>query len=205
MKHDNGLPVEPWLRRDRPGHDQRSVLRAAMEVFHHYGYDATSMDDVAEHLGITRPALYYHVPSKVELQRLALEQALVALENITVQQEAKSGPAAERLRFVVQEMVTVVANQLPAMTLLLRLRGNTEIERAALGRRLAFEEDVIELVFLACMEGSIRGDIDPRVAARILIGMVNSTADWYGPRNALTRQQLANEILSLGFYGLSKR
>jgi AcrR family transcriptional regulator len=205
MTNDNGVRAEPWILRGRPGHDQQSVLRAAMDVFNHYGYDATSMGTVAEFLGISRSALYHHVPSKGELLRLALNQALVALEEIILQPEATNGPADERLKFVVQQMVAVFADQLPAVTLLLRLRGNTAIEQAALSRRQAFEREVVELVSLARDEGLIREDIEPRVAARLLIGMVNSAVDWYEPRSPVTpgQGQLASEILRLGFRGVS--
>jgi AcrR family transcriptional regulator len=205
MLSNNEFTVEPWSLRGRPGCDQQSVLRAAIEVFHHYGYDATSMDNVAELLGISRSALYHHVPSKGELLRLALEQALVALEDIALQPEAKNGPAAARLRFIVQQMVTVLADQLPTVTLLWRLRGNSEIERAALSRRRTFEREIVELVSTAGDEGSIREDIEPSLAARMLIGMVTSTTDWYGPRSLLAPRQLADEILSLVFHGLTKR
>jgi AcrR family transcriptional regulator len=205
MLSNDEFTVEPWSLRGRPGYDQHSVLRAAIEVFHHYGYDATSMDNVAERLGISRSALYHHVPSKGELLRLALEQALVALEDIALQSEAKHDPAAARLRFVVQQMVAVLADQLPTVTLLWRLRGNSEIERAALSRRRAFERDIVELVSTARDEGSIREDIEPAVAARMLLGMVTSATDWYGPKSLLTSRQLADEILSLVFCGLTKR
>jgi AcrR family transcriptional regulator len=205
MLSNDEFTVEPWSLRGRPGYDQQSVLRAAIEVFHHYGYDATSMDNVAELLGISRSALYHHVPSKGELLRLALEQALVALEDIALQPEAKNDPAAARLRFVVQQMVAVLADQLSTVTLLWRLRGNSEIERAALSRRRAFEREIVELVSTARDEGSIREDIEPSVAACMLIGMVTSTTDWYGLKSLLTPRQLADEILSLVFCGLTKR
>lgn len=147
--NDDTLALEPWLLRGRPGYDQQSVLQVAVEVFNRHGYDATSMGDVVEILGISRSAIYHHVPSKGELLRLALDQALLALEEIPLQPQANNGPADQRLKFVVQQMVAVLADQLPTVTLLLRLRGNTDIERAALNRRRAFEEEIVELVAMA--------------------------------------------------------
>ena len=58
-------PAAP--RRGRPGHDQAAVLRAAIELFNRKGYDATSIGDVAEELGVTKSAVYHHVPSKEHL------------------------------------------------------------------------------------------------------------------------------------------
>lgn len=201
MNNDGAVP-ERWASRGRPGHDQQSVLRAAVHVFNLHGYDATSMGNVAEILGISRSALYHHFTSKGDLLKMALDQALIALEDILVQPEANDGTAAERLNFVVQQMVVVLANQMPAVTLLLRLRGNTAVECDALDRRRAIEAVLVQLVSLGKDEGSIRSDVDSRSAGRLLIGLVNSLVDWYDPRTQLTPPQLADEVLSLAFRGL---
>ena len=200
--NDDGTALERWVPRGRPGYDRQSVLRVAVDVFNLHGYDATSMGNVAEILGISRSALYHHVASKGELLKLALDQALSMLEDVFVQPEANHGTAAERLNFVVQQMVIVLVDQLPAVTLLLRLRGNTTVERAALNRRRAIEAEVVELVSLGRNEGSIRSDVDSRSAGRLLIGLVNSIVDWYDPRNHPTPRQLAYEVFALAFGGL---
>lgn len=187
---------------DRAGHDQQSVLRAAMEVFSHHGYDAASMDDVAELLGISRPALYYHVPSKQELLRLAVEPILTALENIHSHPETAKESAGERLGRSLRQMLQAISEQLPSAALLLRLRGNTEMERAALQRRYAVEQKVSMLTSQAWKDGAIRRDVDPQIAARLLVGMIYSTADWYSPCDGLTPQQLADSMHRLGFHGM---
>ena len=48
-------------RRGRPGHDQGAVLTAAVRLFNARGYEATSMGDLAEELGITKSSIYHHV------------------------------------------------------------------------------------------------------------------------------------------------
>ncbi len=48
-------------RRGRPGHDQDAVLAAAVRLFIARGYEATSMGDLAEALGITKSSIYHHV------------------------------------------------------------------------------------------------------------------------------------------------
>lgn len=66
-------------RRGRPGHDQDAVLTAAVRLFNTHGYDATSMFDVAESLGITKSTLYHHVSSKEQLLTMAVDHALDGL------------------------------------------------------------------------------------------------------------------------------
>lgn len=184
-------------RRGRPGYDQRGILEVAVAAFNEHGYDATSIGMLAERLGLSKSAIYHHVASKDELLALALDEALDGLEGALRSAEEASGTAAERLALVLREAVLVLADRLPYVTLLLRVRGNTEVERAALQRRRAFDHAVAALVAEARAEGALRADADPAVVARLLFGMINSLTEWYDPSGALTPDDLADTILAL--------
>ena len=189
-------------KRGRPGYDQQSVLRIAVDVFNRHGYDATSMGILADNLGISKSAIYHHVPSKGDLLKLALEHALGGLEAILEEPAATSGAADARLEIVLRETVAVLVDRLPFVTLLLRLRGNTEIERDALERRRAFDHKVAGLISAARDEGSLRQDIDPRTVTRLLFGMINSIVEWYKPGGPLSPERLADDVITMAFDGL---
>ncbi|GAA3168873.1 TetR/AcrR family transcriptional regulator [Blastococcus jejuensis] len=189
-------------RRGRPGHSLDTLLAGAVAVFNERGYEATSMDEVATRLGVTKSALYHHVPSKGELLRLALDRALDALFAVTQETGATTGPAIDRLEYVVRGSVRVLAAELPFVTLLLRLRGNTEIERTALHRRREFDRIVTGLVRAAEHEGDVRADVDPAVLSRLLFGTVNSLTEWYRPGGDLSAADLADAVVAITFSGL---
>jgi AcrR family transcriptional regulator len=189
-------------RRGRPGHSLDSLLDVAVAVFNERGYEATSMDELAVRLGVTKSAIYHHVPSKVELLRLALDRALDALFALTHEPGATTGPAIDRLEYVVRGSVRVLADELPFVTLLLRLRGNTEIERTALHRRREFDRIVAGLVRAAEHEGDVRADVDPAVLSRVLFGTVNSLTEWYRPGGDLSAGDLADAVVAVTFTGL---
>jgi len=189
-------------RRGRPGHSLDSLLDAAVGLFNERGYEATSMDELAARLGVTKSAIYHHVPSKVELLRLALDRALDALFALTQEPGATTGPAIDRLEYVVRGSVRVLAAELPFVTLLLRLRGNTEVERTALHRRREFDRIVAGLVRAAEHEGDVRADVDPAVLSRLLFGAVNSLAEWYRPGGDLSADDLADAVVAVTFSGL---
>lgn len=192
-------------RRGRPGYDQQTVLRRAIELFNRQGYDATSMGDLAKELGLTKSAIYHHVPSKEHLLAAALDEALDGL-SAAVDSAAAAAPgtsAYERLRTVVQESVEILVAHLPAVTLLLRVHGNSEIELAALKRRRRIDERLATLVQAAVDEGSLRGDIPPDLISRLLFGMVNSLVEWYRPGGPVDPDDLAASIATLAFDGLA--
>jgi AcrR family transcriptional regulator len=191
-------------RRGRPGHSLESLLDVAVAVFNERGYEATSMDELATRLGITKSAIYHHVPSKVELLRLALDRALDALFAVTQEPGATSGPAIDRLEHVVRGSVRVLTAELPFVTLLLRVRGNTEVERAALQRRREFDRIVTDLVRAAEDEGDVRPDVDPAVTSRLLFGTVNSLTEWYRPDRGLDAEAVADALVATTFDGLRR-
>ena len=189
-------------RRGRPGHSLESLLDVAVAVFNERGYEAASMEDVAGRLGVTKSAIYHHVPSKVELLRLALDRALDALFAVTTEPGATTGRSIDRLEHVVRGSVRVLAAELPFVTLLLRLRGNTDVERAALDRRRRFDRIVTDLVRGAEEEGDVRPDVDPGLTGRLLFGTVNSLTEWYRPDGDLSPDALADAVVTTTFDGL---
>ncbi|MBT2485203.1 MULTISPECIES: TetR/AcrR family transcriptional regulator [unclassified Microbacterium] len=190
-------------RRGRPGYDRRGLLAAAVAVFNESGYDATSVAALATRLGLSKAALYHHFSSKEEILELALGEALDGLEGVLA--DTRSIRASERLASVLQGAVRVLAANLPAVTLLLRVRGNSEVERRALDRRRAFDQEVREIVRAAQGEGAVRADIDASVATRLLFGMVNSLVEWYRPGGAEDADALARDVLTVALDGLRTR
>jgi AcrR family transcriptional regulator len=197
--------ARPAARRGRPGYDLESLLAVAVKLFNERGYDGTSMEDLSRRRGITKSAIYHHVASKEELLRLATSRALDLLFAEADKLGQVDGPAMTRLEHLVRGSVLVLAGNLPFVTLLLRVRGNTRAEREALARRREFDHLVADLVAQAAADGDLRADIDPAVTARLLFGLVNSLIEWYRPRGAAAAEQLADTVAAVAFDGLRVR
>jgi AcrR family transcriptional regulator len=191
-------------RRGRPGHDLESILRTAVKLFNERGYDGTSMEDLSRALGITKSAIYHHVPSKEELLRLATDRALDGLFEVARRAESSPGPAIDQLERLVRDAICVLAERLPFVTLLLRVHGNTKAERDALARRREFDRFTAELVSRAAADGDLRSDIDPAIIAKLLFGLVNSVSEWYRPRQGADPGAIADAVCKLAFDGLRR-
>ena len=130
----------------RPGYDLESLLAVAVGVFNERGYDGTSMEDLSQRLGISKSAIYHHVDSKEALLSLALDRALDGLFEVAAEVRHTDAPAIDRLEQLVRGSIEVLVQRLPYVTLLLRVRGNTEVERRAMARRRQFDRVVAALV-----------------------------------------------------------
>ena len=115
---------------------------------------------------------------------MALDRALDGWSEAAQRAQELDAPAIERLELLVRGTVAVLEDRLPYVTLLLRVRGNTDIERAALARRRSFDRLVAALVEEAERDGDVRADVDPKVTARLMFGMINSIVEWYRPPGA---------------------
>lgn len=196
-------PAQTPARRGRPGYDREKILEIAVQAFNEQGYDATSVAALADRLGLSKSALYHHFASKEQLLEVVLDEALGGLEGVL--DAAGGGSAHDRLEQVLRGAVLVLVDKLAYVTLLLRVRGNSDVERAALERRRAFDRRVTELVRAAQDEGSVRADVDPSVATRLLFGMVNSIVEWYRPAGPEGAQELARDVLAVALDGLGRR
>lgn len=217
-----GAGLRSARRRGRPGHDLAAVVAAGTAVFTERGYDAATMDDVAAALGIAKSSVYHHVSGKEEILQHALDRALGALEDVFAAAETGGNPQRRphderadvdaRLEHAVRGAVAALVRELPSVTLLLRVRGNSAVERAAVARRRAIDARLADLVRSAARAGALRPDIDPGVVSRLIFGMVNSLTEWYRPRSFGTTldhgrpdsDMLADAVCALVFDGLRR-
>jgi AcrR family transcriptional regulator len=178
------------------------LLAVVVAEFNARGYDATSMEDIARATGMTKSSVYHHVSGKEELLALAVGRALDALFAVLDEPASTTGEPVDRLEHVVRRSVDVLAAELPYVTLLLRVRGNTDAERAALARRRAFDRRLAALVQEAVDAGQVRSDLDPRLVTRLLFGAVNGVVEWFRPGGAHDAAQVADVLVAMVLDGL---
>ncbi|MEU4198580.1 TetR/AcrR family transcriptional regulator [Streptomyces sp. NPDC045470] len=181
-----------------------SLLSVAVEVFNERGYDGTSMEHLSRAAGISKSSIYHHVRSKEELLHRAISRALDGLFGVLQEPGARTGRAIERLEYVARREAEVLMEELPYVTLLLRVRGNTDTERWAMERRRDFDGEVTELLKQAAADGDLRADVDVRLATRLLFGMINSIVEWYRPGRggSANSDEVAEAVVRTAFAGL---
>lgn len=186
----------------RPKYNLDRFLDVAVQVFTERGYDGTSFQHLSQASGLSKSSIYHHIEGKEQLLRLGLERALEPLMASTAEPGSTSGPAIERLTFLIRRNIEILADRLPYVTLLLNVHGNTETERRALEQRRNYDKIVATVVQEAIDEGSVRDDIDARTTARLIFGMINSAREWYRPSRGMTPSALADEVCTLLLQGI---
>ena len=187
----------------REPYDVDGLVDVAVRVFLDRGYDRASMGDVARAAGLGKSSLYHHVAGKEELLRRAVSRVG---GNPTApgapEPAVTNGTPSGRLGVVIRRTVEIMCDRPAEVALLLRVRGNTEIERWAMQRRREFDRVVTALVEDAVDTGELRRDLDPALVTRLVFGMSNSVVEWYRPHGRTPPEQIVHAISAIVFNGL---
>ncbi|KMO81987.1 TetR/AcrR family transcriptional regulator [Mycolicibacterium obuense] len=189
----------------RPTYTLDRLLDVAVQVFTDRGYDGTSFQHLSAASGLSKSSIYHHIDGKEQLLRLGLERALEPLIASTTEDAATTGPAVDRLGYLIRRNLQIMAERLPYVTLLLNVHGNTEPERWALEQRRSYDKFVAGVVQQAIDEGDVRADVDARTTARLIFGMTNSVREWYRPERHIKPAALAEQVTSLLMDGIRAR
>ncbi|MCW0213067.1 MAG: TetR/AcrR family transcriptional regulator [Pseudonocardia sp.] len=170
---------------------ENEIYEHATRLFAERGFAGTSLQDIADALGITRPALYYYVKSKDELlAKLVTEVTDGPLEDVNALLARPGLDPAAQLRGIVEIIVARHTRQPDRFRLLIRSEAELPAELTAAydASRRAVLKAVAGVVDDGVRAGLFR-PVDPRVAALGVLGMCNWVAWWYhdgGPAGADT-------------------
>ncbi|MDX6503981.1 MAG: TetR/AcrR family transcriptional regulator, cholesterol catabolism regulator [Gaiellaceae bacterium] len=158
------------------------VTRQAARLFAERGYHGTSLEDLAQALGIRKASVYAHVASKQELLYEAMRAGATAF-HAGLDGVPEDVPAPERIRLALRAHLRVVAEQLDLATVFVSewryLEGERRDEIVAERRR--YEERFRAYFREGRERGELRTDLDERVAALLALSAANWAFTWLHP------------------------
>lgn len=192
------LPRALGIRDEIATLKRERIIAAAVELFYERGYENTTLDAVAERLGVTKPFIYAHFPSKGELLAeicaRGIASALAAMDSVRALELPPSGRLAELGR----RFVTAVLENQKHIAIFAREEKN--LLAADFARISEMRRDFDRKLTALLAEGIERGEFriaDPRLAALAIGGMVSWAYVWYRPNGRLSLAELAEEMSAL--------
>jgi TetR/AcrR family transcriptional regulator, cholesterol catabolism regulator len=191
-------PVRPALRARYDAKQQR-VVRDAAAIFARRGYDQTTVQQLADELGIAAGGLYHYFPGKEQILGAICEQIMDPfLEEAEALAAGELAPT-EQLRAIVALWVRNVIDRRDHMLVFQQERHFIESSdewRDVRARRKRFER-LIDGTLQRVQESGDAAFDDRRLALSALLGMVNHTAQWYGPNGRLKPAEIADGYADL--------
>jgi TetR/AcrR family transcriptional regulator, cholesterol catabolism regulator len=178
---------------------QKVIAEAAAELFAWKGFGATSLNDIAEALGVTKVALYYHVKNKEEILRLIYLMVLnMAEEPLRRIVESELSPV-EKLRRAVEHHISVTVNTSPAIKVFYREHAHLTgpFAREIMLREKDYERYIEQIVQEGIAQGAFKPGFDPQVITFGLLGMCHWLSQWYKPSGRYTHRQIASMFMDM--------
>ena len=180
------IPLSPLRPRES------ELLRTATRLFRERGFHATSMQDLADALGMNRGSIYHYIESKDDLLWAIVSGALAELEDRVRPILKGDSPASERLRSAIAAHLGFAADRADELSLVqIELRSlNADRRRTIVERRDAYERLWRDAIEAAIAEGSIR-PTDVRLAGIAILSACNWFTQWYRDDGLLSVDEIA--------------
>ncbi|MCJ7662599.1 MAG: TetR/AcrR family transcriptional regulator [Anaerolineales bacterium] len=182
------------------------LLETATLLFKEKGYHNTSMQDLADALGLQKGSLYYYIDSKEELLRELLEQATSILGARIDEIYAAHLSASEKLRRALENHGQAIMDNLNLVTVYLQEYRSLPPERLeeVLAAREHYEERLMQIL----QDGITSGEFNPvdvKMTVFGFLGMLNWTHQWFSPEGELTSEEIAAILADLALQAVSKK
>jgi AcrR family transcriptional regulator len=185
-------------------HSRQEILRAAAHLFQQHGYDATSMNDVAAALKLSKGGLYHHFRSKDAILFHLMNRAMQITEEHLIGPVRGIVDPEERLRTLIRLHVALVLSYRDReITVLLHENHPLppSLRKRVNARKKTYVHFVESLIAEVQRARKARGTVSPRAAAFALLGMINWIYQWYKPEGGLQAEQLARQYAEIFFAG----
>ncbi|MGE0853912.1 MAG: TetR/AcrR family transcriptional regulator [Gammaproteobacteria bacterium] len=203
------MPTSPWKKledREKDREKKRdAVLRMAARFFNEKGYHATSLDDVAARLNVTKPTLYYYVKNKEEILFECVRIGLQMIDAAAKDADQRGGSAVEKLVAVAHKYAEIVTEDFGMCV----IRVGEDPLPPASRKKLRRLKARIDRRFRSLIEqGIAEGDLapmDPKLAAFTLAGAISWIARWYRPDGPLDPEEIATQCIDILMNGLARQ
>lgn len=194
-------------RADTPSARLLEIYDAAAVIFHEKGYEAASIQDVADAVGILKGSLYYYIDSKEDLLFGVIDEvhreSLAHLERW----QRIEGNALVKLRAFITGHVIANARNLVKMGVFFHDFRSLSQERREqiVAERDVYDRFLRELIQEGQREGVIDESVDPKLASMAILGMMNWIYQWWRPDGESTSDDVAHQFADLALSGLAAR
>ncbi|HDR9173126.1 TPA: TetR family transcriptional regulator [Burkholderia vietnamiensis] len=204
-----GATASPWKKAEaRESERERkrlAVLRTAARLFNEKGFHASSLDEVAERLHITKPTVYYYAKNKDEILfecvRMGLDMMQQAIRNITV----TGGSAVEKFEAAMLEYAKIVTMDFGMCVIRIGEESLTPENRVKLRRLKADIDHEFRILLEKAIEEKAFAPIEPKLGAFVVAGALSWIGRWYREDGGMTAEEIARQATSILLNGLRAR
>jgi len=192
-------------RRRDPSNKKEAVLHIAVRMFLERGFWRTSLNDVAQQLNITKPALYHYFQNKEEIYLECYRRGISLIQTNLDRLQAYNGSGLEKVIGFIYSYAVLIATDFGRCVV---RQDDRELSPHARSEVRAYKREVDHCLRLFLEKGIKDGTIrpcEPKLAAFSIAGAINSLALWFEPGGDLSAEQVAAAFARTLTDGLANR
>ncbi|HEV7858472.1 MAG TPA: TetR/AcrR family transcriptional regulator [Pyrinomonadaceae bacterium] len=179
------------------------IYRTAAQIILRKGYDATSVNDIANALGMTKAGLYHYINGKKELLFDIMNFGLDELDEEVVTPACAIADTGAKLRYIIESHARLVTRGQGAITILVdEITALTPAQNRKITRRKREYFDSLRNVLNQLKKEGRLQDVNTTAATFSLLGMIHWLSRWFRQEGALTEEQVAEDIVKIALKGL---
>ena len=170
------------------------LFSAAAELFVKKGYERTSVQDIADRVGLLKGSLYYYIDAKEDLLFELIENSHLGLLAMLDGVAMIESPLEKLMELSRAHCIFITENRVIVELFFNQFRSLTGERRKHILRERDRYEKAWRAIFIRGQEdGEIRADLDPKIATLGILGLVNSIHQWFRPSGTLSAQAIAEQ------------
>lgn len=183
---------------------KEKITEASIRLFEQKGFSETSIQDIADELGVTKGTFYYYFPTK---EQLLMEIHLQYIDDLLARQEIigqTDESVEEKLKATVGLLITDIETHGPSGRVFMREVRHLAEENAdeVKRKRERFRLNIEKLVEEGMETGEFRGDLRADMIAFAVLGVTNWSYQWFSPHGEVTAEELARIYSGMILHGI---
>jgi len=172
---------------------RRQILDEAARLFDRRGYHTTSMEDIAEAVGIRKPTLYHYFRSKVEILDTVYQETIGELIARQEQRATISMTPEQRVLETMADVLETIDARHGHVRVFFEHHRELPEDRheEIMARRERYHQELVAIIQTGIDDGTFRPELDPQLAALLIFGACNWAYQWYRPGGPLRARDLA--------------
>jgi len=181
------------------------LLAVARDVFAELGFEAATLREIADRMGLTAGSLYHYIDSKQSLLAAVMQSFQEPPIALARPVPGDGTPVAERLTALMREHVEIITADRPGMALAMtELDSMPQPARSMLRDRMReYRRAIEDLLRVGQASGQLRAGFDPALATMAVLGALNWTSRWLQPDGRLSPGEVGEQLADLLLYGLA--
>jgi TetR/AcrR family transcriptional regulator len=191
--------------REKRRRRRAEILHAALHAFCDKGYHRTTLEDIADLVGVRKAALYHYFPDKESILYACHQEGLAEVHRHVAESLQRYSRAPDRLAYLIREHVRVMTDTLEGSSLAFEVSALSPAHQAeVIAARDRYERALRDIVAQGIAAGDFTS-IDPRIPVFAILGAINWIARWYRPEGSFHAAELGPRFAEQLVGGLVRR